>query len=193
LLPAACTSLSSTVTSTEAFDALRLALRIPLDGLRTVGSASVAFHVPRTRVSLEWGDPIYVVFWRTERRSGRPLIHDFSDLRTEVQVTVDGQSIQLVSSRIGVYLHSSETENVGLSFVANPGAEVRVDIRALEPTSVPAEGEFVVAPMWVGVKDRLVRAMLDDQLRTVIRALTMAGLACLAVGAMGGLVARRLA
>ena len=98
---------------------------------------------------------------------------------------VAGRQVQVTKATGSPYGHSSDTERTGLSFVAAPGDEVRIDVRKKDPGTLPA-GELAVVPDWnVAIKDKLVGAMLDDDLYQIVRALAWIGLALTSLGSIG--------
>jgi hypothetical protein len=113
------------------------------------------------------------------------LVHDFSLLKLEVKITVAGRPAPVEKATGVPYGHSSDTQTTGLSFVAAPGDEVRIDVRKSDPGALP-DGELVLSPDWnIAVKDRLVGLGLDNDIYQAARALAWVGFALTSLGFVG--------
>jgi len=148
------------------------AVRIPLDGLRASRPASIVFTVPRTQMwqdfQDEWGEPPYIVFAYSGRNTR--TIQPLSGLGLDIRVTEGGQPLTVTPGRSMPYLYSllrNDAPFLTLTFAANPGTEVRVDITAADPALLP-DGELRVEPLWRNgdLKDVLVGSMLAEDRRT---------------------------
>jgi hypothetical protein len=158
-------------------------VRIPLESLRTAGSAGIIFTVSSSTISRAWGNPFYVIFWRSQHNGW--WIHAFAVLHTDARVFVDGSPVTVDHATHFPYGYSSDTLDTGPSFLAKPGDEVRIAFRAGDPESLP-EGELVVAPNWnLAIKDRLVGMDLDVNFHPIARVLGWIGLVLVALGSIG--------
>jgi hypothetical protein len=183
VLPVAGLNWASAPSQEDAFNAMEPIVRIPLAGLRTTGSAQIVFDVPSNRISRAWGNPFYVVFWRSQKNGW--WIHSFSLLHVDVNILVSGSPVTLSKDTHFPYGHSSDTRDTGPSFVAKPGDEVRIAVVARAPESLP-DGELVVAPDWnLPIKDRLVGMDVDKDLYHIARLLGWVGLVLVAGGSIG--------
>jgi hypothetical protein len=161
-----------------------------MDSLRATGAASEIFEINRSRVSEAWGEPYYIVFSR--RQSNGWQIISFSALGLQTQVTINGLPATLGKALCNPYAHSSHAHgDLGLQFPAKPGDQVRVDIKATNPASLP-DGELVVSPNWnIAIKDRLVGLMLDDDFHYTIVMAGRIGLVLSLLGMIGIFLSHR--
>jgi hypothetical protein len=183
LVPISCFNWESEPTEEDAFNALEPIVRIPLQSLDATGRVPIVFTVSSNRVSRAWGSPFYTILWRTQRNNTW-WIHAFSLLQVDVHVVVGSSSVILREEQRVPYGYSSDTQDIGRSFFAKPGDEVEIAISARNAGTLP-DGELVVAPDWnLAIKDRLVGAMLNDDLFQIARIFGWIGLALVAIGAL---------
>ena len=95
-----------------------------------------------------------------------------------------GRNGRILLERTGrtPYGYSSDTTDVGVRFKPAAIDELRIRITAHHPERLP-EGELIIEPYWEGnVKDFLVSASLDADLRPIIVRANQVGIVLLIVG-----------
>jgi hypothetical protein len=181
---------ASQPTEQDATIALNPIMRLPLDSLRVTGSASGIFEINGGRIAEAWGNPYYIIFSRRQHNGWQ--LTPFSDLGLHLQLTINGTLATLGKALRCPYAHSSQAHgDLGLRFLAKPGDQVRVDIKAINSASLP-DGELVISPNWdIAIKDRLIGLMLDDDLHYTIIVVGWIGLILSLLGMIGLILSYR--
>jgi hypothetical protein len=167
-------------------------IRIPFDALNKSHAASVAFKIPSRwrEMRAEWGDPMYLVRARLRDRGLSEL--SFAQLGLTITVVRDGHPLDLRTPQFTPYAHNSETDKLGYVFNPNPGDELVVNV-STRPNSTAPLGELIVEPFADGLtKDRIVGAMLDEDVRPWAKRLLLGGLALITIGSVVTFRARQL-
>ena len=181
LSPIVIVDWASRVNLEDFNNALEPVVRIPVESLRTSGSAAINFRVRSTRVSRESGDPFYTILWRSQNRQfdggGKRngwWIYKFSQLQVDVNVSIGGSPVTLSKHP---HVSSGDSED-RLSFFAQHLDEVKIVFHANDPASLP-DGELVVVPKFFGVnvKDRTLGLALEEYVYSVLRISTWVGIA----------------
>jgi hypothetical protein len=160
------------------------ALRIPFDALNNSRSASVAFRIPsRWRdMRSKWADPIYRVHARLRERGLGDL--SFEQLGLTITVVRGGQALDLKTPPYEPYAFNPETDNLGYVFNPDPGDELVTNV-SVRPNSTLPSGELIVQPFADRLtKDRIVGAMIDEDVRPWAKRVLLGGLALITFGTL---------
>ena len=182
LSPIVIVDWASRMKNEDAYNALEPVVRIPLESLRTSGSAAINFRVRSTRVSRAWGDPFYTILWRSQ--SNGWWIREFSQLQMNVNVSIGGSSVTL-SKPGGWWPHGHSADSKDrLAFFAQPGSDVQIVFHANDPASLP-DGELVVVPTFeVAVKDRTLGNALEETLYGILWISAWIGIVLILLGSI---------
>lgn len=161
--------------------------RRPLAELRAGQGIVLKVTVPDTAqwrsIRKSWGEPRYLI--SAISPDGRRA-YCLPDLGATVSANSSRGAVSLVSTGPG-YAQNCNCEAPGaaqaaLAFHASPGDEVVITARAAGAHALPA-GELVVICAWDNVKDKLVGAALERELKMPAAAASTAGVLLIALAA----------
>ena len=188
LLPGACTFATDSLNGDDdAAVAFTPVTRLSLESLRAGAPVGLLFSVPdsvqwkRIRQDRRMGDNGYIVFGAS--KGGRELV-PFNTLSLDVAVS-DGRGPLSLQPAEGAPYGYGGTLDVGLRFHPLPGEEIQVRLTARRPELLP-NGQLIIEPYWSGaVKDYLVGASLDFDMRPIVIRITQLAFVLLAVAIAG--------
>ena len=186
LLPGVYTSGIFGPSSEDADISFTPVVRLPLDSLKKVGSASVIFTVPATdqwaRIRDGWGDPGYIVFGLAASDSSSVL--SWSSLGVEVKASTARGPLHVEVAKHAPYAYSTDAQNPGVVFRPQPGEKVRLDVTVRNPRALP-DGELVVRANWdSSAKDHAVGIAFNVDARRYVRWSSLCGVVLLVAAAL---------
>jgi len=134
------------------------------------------------RIRRLWGDPEYFVAAMSP--SSRNYMYCLDQLGLAVQVTLDGNPVQLETADSPPYGYSTNCRPVGVKFAAAPGAHVQISVTG-RPNRTGDDVHVVVEPYWTeGTKDHFVGIGIEEQfhLEALWRVLVILGAALVIYG-----------
>jgi hypothetical protein len=154
--------------------------------LREIGKrAVVEIKVPDSPawrlIRARWGDPGLIVA-AVSAENGQ--VYCFDELELDVQV-VDGHGgVALGIGRGGLYGYTSQCNDNGRTFRAEPGGHLALRVVSRNPRLLPF-GDLIVTSYWgSGTKDCIVDRMIHKDVAGPARVLALFGFLALACGAI---------
>ena len=191
MIPAAWHSFADPLRVEEARVAIKPLAAVSLPHFETEGSVDWSVVAPDTpvwqRIRSTWGEPGYVITAASPKTRN---MYCFETLGLNVQAEIGSQTLDLAAANAPLYGYSAACRSYGLRFQMSPGAMAHIRIRTAANRRMPS-GDLAV--YWAGAtEDRIVRSMLEVDLRKFLNLLALIGVGTL-VGAAWIIFHRRLA